>query len=108
MRRVWKYKLELTNTQTVNMPLPARILRVDFMDGQLYAWAIVDPGEKPHGYEEPVALEIYGTGHPFTELALGDFRTYIGSAHERKSGLVVHVFRLDVAEQDDHGGKGDD
>lgn len=108
MRRVWKYKLELTNTQTVNMLLPARILCVDFMDGQLYAWAIVDPEQKPVGYEEPVTLEIYGTGHRFTELALGDFRTYIGSAYERKSGLVVHVFRLDVIERDDDKDQIDD
>ena len=60
---IWKYPLELKDSQAIKMPIGAEILSVDNQDGQLCLWARVDE-ERTKEYREIVIL---GTGNPIEE-----------------------------------------
>lgn len=81
---IWKYELEVTDKQWVNMPEGAKILTVQIQNGRPCLWAIVNPKNKP---EERV-IETYGTGNPFKEFE----RSYIGTYQLQGGSLVFHVF----------------
>lgn len=81
---VWKYVLRPTTTQTVEMPVPAKVLHVASQGDDVCLWALVSP-------EAPLrscTFRVVGTGHP--EVDQRD--SYVGTAHLPESGLVFHVF----------------
>jgi hypothetical protein len=82
MKKVFKYKLELTDLQAVEMPKTTVILSAQVQHGIICLWAIVDPAE-PTDLRKIV---ICGTGHPinFTNLR------FIDTVQE--ASLVWHVF----------------
>ena len=43
MKKIFKYRLPFMEQATVEMPVGARIIRIDGLDGALWIWAIVDP-----------------------------------------------------------------
>lgn len=84
---IYKYILQLTDRQVVNMPGGAKILTVDTQGINLCLWALVDP-KVP---EEPRAFIVHGTGHPADDLEGTD---YVGTAQLHAGALVLHVFEV--------------
>ena len=87
---IWKFPVELTDMQAVEMPRGARILDVQshsgFLDSPLQLWALVDPDADKCRRR----IAVRGTGHPVD----ADVRrsTYIATVQQ--GSLVWHVFDL--------------
>ena len=58
---IWKFPLEVTDDQIVNIPFGATVLTVQEQHGSPCMWALVEPTNTP----EPRSFHIAGTGHPF-------------------------------------------
>lgn len=83
MRCIWKYPLEVTDTQTVTMP--AGVIRhVGVQHGVVCLWAEVTPGAG----ESDRTICIFGTGHPISLLS----KEYIGSFELEGGDLVFHAY----------------
>ena len=82
--KIFKYPLEITDTQIVSMPEGAKLLSVAYIDAQLYLWALVDT-DRPKVRR---SIEIYGTGHPCHSWAT----VFVGTVIDPIHGLVWHVF----------------
>jgi len=88
--RIWKYELQVTDMQQVEVPKGAKLLSVANQNGALCLWAIVD-ASKPR---ETRHIEIIGTGNP-VPTDMGVDRKFIGTAVINP--FVWHVFeRLGV------------
>ena len=82
---IYKYPLEITDEQILEVPMRTTFLTVMFQNGQLYVWG------KHSIYDPPLQkvkrrIVIVGTGHEFDNASLN----YIGTVQER--GFVWHVF----------------
>ena len=84
MRRIYKYRLEITDYQRIELPVGARLLHVGEQSGELYLWAMVWTTNNT----EPCQVRIFGTGNPVYSGDLGEF---VGTV-QMSSGLVWHVF----------------
>jgi hypothetical protein len=82
--QVWKFPLELSARVEVLIPDGFRVCHVGDQDGQLCAWAIVDPLQK----KRPVKFSVVGTGMPIRVDGFG----YIGTVIAGGGHLVWHVF----------------
>lgn len=83
MKTIWKFQLQLTDSQSIRMPEKSEILTVQMQGNTPCLWALVD-SELP---SEGRVIEVYGTGHPVNEV--GE-RRYIATF---QSGMFVwHVF----------------
>ena len=83
---IWKFPLEVTDEQVVEMPAGAQRLCVQTQGERLCLWALVDP-------DAPLMsrrFAVRGTGHSIE----GDSGTYIGSAQQMRGALVWHVFEM--------------
>lgn len=88
--RIWKYELQVTDMQAVEMPQFAELLSVANQNGSLCLWAMVD-ADKPRDTRH---IEIIGTGNP-VPTDMGVDRKFIGTAVINP--FVWHVFeRLGV------------
>ena len=85
-KTIWKFKLEVTDGQSIPMPIGAEILTVQTQNDQPCLWALVDPNAEV----ENRYIEIFGTGHPVADK--GIWRKYISSFQKRDGRLVFHVF----------------
>ena len=83
MRSVWKFRLVMTDVQSVQMPMGAEILTVQMQGEQCCLWALCEPENVTHSR----TILIHGTGHP-----VGDIARYIGSVQMMGGALVFHVF----------------
>ena len=63
MKTIYKYVLEIKETQTVSLTRGARILSVANQDGKLCLWVQVETEEE----NEYWSIAIYGTGNPLPE-----------------------------------------
>lgn len=87
MKTVYKFPLETTDLQSVEMPIGAEILTIQTQNERACIWALVDveqPLEKRH-------FEMFGTGHPVPANAE---RKYIGTFQMSGGRLVFHCFEL--------------
>lgn len=78
---IWKFALPLGET-TIQAPTPLRIISVGQQDGQLVAWALIDPDQPPQQRH----LYILGTGHPVPPEA-----HHFHGTVQMPNGLVWHV-----------------
>jgi hypothetical protein len=62
MMTVWHYPLDLTDYQTLTLPLGTELLKLGFEGDQLYVWGMVDPEVKDR---VTVAIRMYVTGDSF-------------------------------------------
>ncbi len=85
MTMIYKYPLEITGTQIIQLPNEQIILEVDFQGEILMLWAMVNPENK----SKDVVIKIFGTGHPF-QYNYG--MRYIKTVHDNTNGLVWHIF----------------
>ena len=92
MKKIFKYSLDVTDSQFVDLPEGAKILTVQFQGCWLCLWAEVDPTARM----EPRGIVIYGTGHPmseYTESVRKPKEIYIGTV--QKDEFVWHVYEID-------------
>lgn len=82
---IYKYPIEITDTQKVELPLGAEILTAQMQGENLCLWAKVD--EFYTGMEERT-IEVFGTGHAMSDNA----RRYIGTTQMHGGELIWHVF----------------
>lgn len=96
MRVIYKYRLAVTDTQTISMPAGAKLLTVQVQSGNSaqgdhpYLWALV---ETVAPLEDRTFITV-GTGHPVSDDSLN----YLGTYQLHDGRLVFHVFEL-VAKQ---------
>jgi hypothetical protein len=86
-KRIYKYELAITDTQTIAMPEGAEILTVQAQRGTPCLWALVNP-ELPATERR---IETFGTGHPVLSDT-GVERRYVGTYQISGGSLVFHVF----------------
>jgi hypothetical protein len=66
MKKIFKYELSIKEKQEIELPVSAKIIRVDDVDGKFFLWTIVDvqlEGEPEIEFETRY-LEFYKTGQP--------------------------------------------
>ena len=86
MKEIYKYPLEITDTQFVELSLGAEILTVQMQGNQLCLWAMVNT--LPEAIKKNRCIEIIGTGNP---VPTGDLK-YISTFQMVGGGLIFHVF----------------
>lgn len=82
MKTIWKYTLQLTDTQVLKIPLPATPIAAQLQGGALCLWAEVDP----ESAKANITIAVVGTGHP-----LPDGR-YISTV--QAGPLVWHIYEV--------------
>lgn len=85
MEKIFKYPLEVTDTQFIEVPKGAAILTVQAQKDIPCIWAQVDP-------DMPLIkrrILTYGTGHPIDPT---EAKHYIGTYQINGGHLVFHVF----------------
>lgn len=85
MKTIYKFPLEVEDSQVVQMPLDAEILKVSTQRQRPTLWALCDNEKVP----EDRIIQMRGTGHPCTGLSSED---YIGTFIMLGGDLVFHVF----------------
>ncbi len=84
MKTIWKYELETTDDQWIDMPIGAEPLTVQVQHEVPCLWALVNP-------QAPLAkvhVRIFGTGHSF----VGSVSKYVGTYQLHNGSFVGHVF----------------
>lgn len=82
--KIWKFKLDITDEQTVEMPAGARILSVQMQQGDCCLWALCNENaayERRH-------IAIYGTGNPMPD----DPGAYLATFQLHSGATVFHAF----------------
>lgn len=83
--RIYKYKIETTDTQVVELPIGSEILTIQTQNGSPCLWAMVNEKEDS---TERRTIDIFGTGHNIDST----LRRYIGTYQLHDGGLVFHCF----------------
>jgi hypothetical protein len=86
MKKIFKYPLEITDTQFIELPLGAEILTAQLQGNQLCLWAMVNTS--PNAITKNRRIEIIGTGNP---TPIGDLK-YISTFQIMDGSLIFHVF----------------
>lgn len=84
MQRIFKYELDVTDRQAIQMPTGAQILCVQIQGNVPCLWAKVNDEMAP----VPREISIYGTGHALRSYP-GD---YIGTFQMAQGALVFHAY----------------
>ena len=90
MKTIWKYSLETTDLQIVEMPLGAKILSVQVQHEKPCLWCLVNPDDNSVIIKREI--HIVGTGHEIDWSGLQ--ADYIGSYQLQEGQFVGHVFEL--------------
>ena len=88
MKKVSKLDLELVYSQTVAVPVGAKVLCVQTQDGLPKLWIYCDKSAR----KELREFLIHGTGHDIDDE--GNALTYIGTFQLSGGALVFHVFEV--------------
>jgi hypothetical protein len=80
---IWKYPLDLTALQTIEMQEGAEIIYVREQHGRPTLWALVDP----YATQESRTFGILPTGASFDESEV----RYLGTVFQHEGALVWHV-----------------
>lgn len=92
MRKIYKYKLETTDLQVVEVPklggassFKEQLLNIEVQNETPCMWCLVDEEEEA----QEITIRIVGTGNPMPVLSKDD---YLGSYMQSDGRLVFHVF----------------
>ena len=88
METIYKYKLEITDLQLIEVTGFIKVLKVDEQNGGLYIWCLINTEDK---LPEKVDIRIFGTGHNILVSPSIRKETYIDTVI-MSNGLVWHVF----------------
>jgi len=85
MHTIWKFPLELTDTQEISIPSQYELLDIiEQHPNKFMMWAVVNE-QAP---KEIIKIEIYGTGHPIKDIiSLKHIKTLCAS-----NGILVWHF----------------
>ena len=83
MKRIWKFELQWTDEQRIEMPSGAEIVSVAFQDDTLCIWAIIDPAM----WTEYRTFVIVGTGR---EIPRGMILSHLATVQQPP--MVWHIF----------------
>lgn len=83
MKSIWKFPIEVTDEQSVKMPVGAQALSVQVQNGQVCLWALVDADAET----EERFVQIFGTGHPVSGEG-----TFVETFQMQGGTLVFHAF----------------
>lgn len=85
-RSIWKYKLEVADSQVISLPKESKILSLLTQYDHPVIYVEVNKDEKE---TEDYSFECYGTGHIIRH---DDSYTYLGSITMLNDSFVYHVF----------------
>lgn len=90
--RIWKYPLLITDSQTLQIPEGARLLKVDMQNGEACLWAEV----RETAPKQNRRIAVYGTGKPMPDNP----GTYIGTFQMTSNvfPFVWHVYDITPSE----------
>ena len=88
MKTIWKYKLQTTDYQEVEMPSGATILTVQTQNGEPCIWCLCNP----NNLKQFRGIRIIGTGHEKGYIE----GSYIGTYQLHSYQLVFHVFETTI------------
>jgi hypothetical protein len=83
--KIFKYQLKVKDEQAILMPIGAKVISVQFQNGNLCLWAIVNPSNAT----ELRCFEVYGTGADFPSLGMAE-RKHLATVQE--GPFVWHIF----------------
>ena len=87
-KKIYKYKLQITDYQEIEVPIGYQILSLDVQDNMPHIWILIDPLQ-----EEKMKLKFsfYATGQ---DIDCGNMKyiDYIGTVHLCNGSLVYHCF----------------
>ena len=83
MNKIYKYPIDEIKG-TITLPVGSNILDIEYQEGNLFLWALVDTNTKE---TQEIELEIYGTGW---DIKNPDQLKHLKTLHHR--GFVFHVF----------------
>lgn len=86
---IWKYELETTDEQSIEMPEGAQILALQVQNGQPCLWAQGDPEKQ----RQRRHFRIYGTGHSIISIENKRLE-YVGTYQSLGGAFVGHVYEL--------------
>lgn len=86
--RIWKWTLEVTDMQTLELPQGSGILTVQMQNGKPQLWALCNEETER---KERRLIAIYGTGNPMPD----EPGEYIATFQMFGGGAVFHVFEVD-------------
>lgn len=86
MKIIFKYRLEVADSQEIKLAQGSVILSVQEQHNDIYLWAFVDTDKIP----ERRVIEMFGTGHELPENIL-QTHSYITSVQNRDQ-FVWHIF----------------
>ncbi|MFA6060806.1 MAG: hypothetical protein WC756_21595 [Taibaiella sp.] len=84
MKKIFKYKLDVVQNQSISIPKNAKILCAQVQGINLNIWAIVNDDD----VKEERKISIYGTGHDMTENP----GHYISTVQLNNGAYVFHIF----------------
>ena len=85
--RVWKWDIEVTDTQMIELPIGSKILDIQMQLGGLRLWALCNQDTTD---KESRKIAIYGTSSPMPD----DPGTYISTFQIYGGELVFHAFEM--------------
>lgn len=86
MLTIWKFPLVQKDEQTVTMPAGSEILSVQVQEGDVCAWALVNPAAR----KVDRRFLILGTGEPASHVSIE--AVFAGTVQLNGGSLVLHVF----------------
>lgn len=86
MKTIWKFPLEVTDVQQIEMPKGAEPISVQVQGGVLCIWAVVDTSRP----SEKRTIRTIGTGQPMDEKVAQ--MKFLGAYQLQDGALVFHVF----------------
>ena len=93
MKTIWKYHLEITDIQTIEIPASAKPLTVQMQHETACLWAVLNQYDAQN--KIPFEIRMYGTGHPIKWESDGEFYndyTYLNTIQVYGGTLIFHVF----------------
>ena len=99
MKRIYKYQLEITDQQIIEMPKGTELLSAQFQGKNLCVWALVSPDYEVKKGVKQYGFRIFGTGHeidveiedPSENSNEGRFK-FLATVQQFSGDLVWHIF----------------
>lgn len=88
MKTIYKYPLDIDDSQTILIPKGSKILSAVNIKEQCFVYAIVDTTVLDNEYKQ---FEIVGTGHLMDNNTK---RNFLGTVIMQNGSFVAHVFEV--------------
>ncbi|TPG68647.1 hypothetical protein EEL31_09010 [Brevibacillus laterosporus] len=86
MKTIWKYTLNIADTQTLEFPVGSEILSAVEQDGKIVMYALVNPNQDE---KMIIRVRVYGTGHEVND----EIQSYkFLNSVKFSDTLIMHVF----------------